>query len=186
MQQDQVALATADGDMTTTLMHEISHGIGPELSGLEEAKADIVGLYGLKWLADHGKFPAAKLAECPVSEVAGIFRTVRFGVAEAHGRAEIMEFNFLTERGSIRVDGASGRYAVEIARMPDAIAALAKELLEQEATGDRAPGIARASTPGSPDTAPCRHPSPTPSTRFATSRWMSTRRRTFLNCDEAP
>jgi hypothetical protein len=156
MRQDQVGLATADGYMTTTLMHEISHGLGPSFSrtaagrrdireaigpafgGLEEAKADIVGLYALRWLADHGKFPATKLAECYVSEVAGIFRTVRFGVAEAHGRAEIMEFNFLTERGAITFDQGSGRYAVDVAHMPEAIAALAKELLEQEAAGDRA------------------------------------------------
>ena len=155
MRPDQVELATADGYMTTTLMHEIAHGlgpafsrtpagrldireaIGPAFSGLEEAKADIVGLYGLKWLADRGKFPAAKLAECYVSEVAGIFRTVRFGVAEAHGSAEIMEFNYLLEQRAISFDEASGRYAVDVNRMPDAIAALAKELLQQEATGDR-------------------------------------------------
>lgn len=156
IREDQVSLATADGYLTSTLMHEISHGlgpafartpsgrrdireaIGPELSGLEEAKATIVGLYGLKWLADHGEFPQAKLAECYVSEVAGIFRTVRFGVAEAHGRAEIMEFNFLAEQGAISYDNATGRYAIEMKVMPTAIAALAKELLEQEATGDRA------------------------------------------------
>jgi hypothetical protein len=72
------------------------------------------------------------------SEVAGIFRTVRFGVAEAHGRAEIMEFNFYSERGAIARDKASGRYAIDFGRMPDAVAALAKELLVQEATGDRA------------------------------------------------
>jgi hypothetical protein len=156
MRADQVKLASADGYFTTTLMHEIAHGIGPvvartasgpqdiraaigpEFSGLEEAKADIVGLFGLKWLADHGGYPPEKLAGCYVSEVAGIFRTVRFGIAEAHGRAEIMEFNFFVERGVIGFDAATGRYAVDVARMPDAVAALAAELLAQEATGDRA------------------------------------------------
>ena len=156
MRADQVALATADGQLTFVLMHEIAHGLGPTFSrtaagkqdiraaigaqfgGLEEAKADIVGLYSLRWLADHAAFPADKMSECYVSHVAGIFRTVRFGVAEAHGRAEIMEFNFLTERGAIRYDPATQRYAVDLQLMPDSIAALAKELLEQEATGDRA------------------------------------------------
>lgn len=156
IRQDQVALATADGYLTTTLMHEISHGLGPvysrtptgrrdireaighEFSGLEEAKATIAGLFGLKWLADHGEFPKEKMAECYVSEVAGIFRTVRFGVAEAHGRAEIMEFNFLAEKGGITFDASSGRYAVDVKAMPAAVAALAQELLEQEATGDKA------------------------------------------------
>ena len=156
LRADDAALASADGYLTTTMMHEISHGlgpafartssgrqdiraaIGPAFSGLEEAKADIVGLYGLKWLADRGEIPKDKLNGYYASEVAGIFRTVRFGVAEAHGRAEIMEFNFFSERGAIARDATSGRYAIDFGRLPEAVAALAKELLEQEATGDRA------------------------------------------------
>ncbi len=156
LRPDQAALASADGYLASTMMHEISHGlgpafartasgkkdiresIGPTFSGLEEAKADVVGLYGLKWLADRGDVPKEKLNGYYASEVAGIFRTVRFGVAEAHGLAEIMEFNYYSERGAITHDAGSGRYAIDFARMPDAVASLAKELLEQEATGDRA------------------------------------------------
>jgi hypothetical protein len=156
LRADEAAIASADGYLASTMMHEISHGlgpafartgggrrdireaIGPTYSALEEAKADVVGLYGLKWLVDRGDLPKDKLNGYYASEVAGIFRTVRFGVAEAHGRAEIMEFNFYAERGAIARDAASGRYAIEFARMPEAVAALAKELLEQEATGDRA------------------------------------------------
>jgi hypothetical protein len=156
LREDEAALASADGYLASTMMHEISHGlgpafartasgrrdvreaIGPTYSALEEAKADIVGLYGLKWLVDRGDLPKEKLNGYYASEVAGIFRTVRFGVAEAHGRAEIMEFNFYAERGAISRDAASGRYAIDFARMPEAVAALSKELLEQEATGDRA------------------------------------------------
>ena len=155
LRADQAALASAEGYLATTMMHEISHGlgpafartsagqrdvreaIGPSYSGLEEAKADIVGLYGLKWLVDRGDLPKDKLRGYYASEVAGIFRTVRFGVAEAHGRAEIMEFNYFSERGVITRDAASGRYAIDLDHMPEAVAALAKELLEQEATGDR-------------------------------------------------
>jgi hypothetical protein len=156
MRDDQAALASAEGYLASTMMHEISHGlgpafartatgrknvreaIGPTYSGLEEAKADVVGLYGLKWLVERGDLPKEKLNGYYASEVAGIFRTVRFGVAEAHGRAEIMEFNFYSERGAIARDATSGRYAIDFSRMPDAVGALAKELLEQEATGDRA------------------------------------------------
>ena len=156
LRADEAALASAEGYLASTMMHEISHGlgpafartssgrqdiraaIGPTYSGLEEAKADIVGLYGLKWLVDRGDLPKEKLNGYYASEVAGIFRTVRFGVAEAHGRAEIMEFNFYSERGAIAREAASGRYAIDFARMPEAVAALAKELLVQEATGDRA------------------------------------------------
>jgi hypothetical protein len=156
LRPDQAALASAEGYLATTMMHEISHGLGPAFartsagqqdireaigplfSGLEEAKADIVGLYGLKWIVDRGDLPKDKLRGYYASEVAGIFRTVRFGVAEAHGRAEIMEFNFFSERGVITRDAASGRYAIDLDHMPDAVAALAKELLEQESTGNRA------------------------------------------------
>jgi hypothetical protein len=156
LRADDAALASADGYLASTMMHEISHGLGPAFarttsgrqdiraaigpmySGLEEAKADVVGLYGLKWLVDRGDLLKEKLNGYYASEVAGIFRTVRFGVAEAHGRAEIMEFNFYSERGAIARDAVSGLYAIDFGRMPDAVAALAKELLVQEATGDRA------------------------------------------------
>lgn len=155
LRADQAMQASAEGYLATTVMHEISHGlgpafaridgakqdiraaIGPTYSGLEEAKADIVGLYGLKWLVDHGAVPGEKLNGYYISYVAGIFRTVRFGMAEAHGRAEMMEFNFLALRAVIGRDPTTGRYGIDLNRMPGAIADLARELLEQEASGDR-------------------------------------------------
>ena len=139
----------------SVLLHEISHelgpvyarrggakisineAIGPVYGGLEEAKADVVGMFGVKWLVDRGALPAERLQEYYASYVAGIFRTVRFGTGEAHGRAEMMEFNFLSERGAITRD-SNGQYGVDYAKMPDAVAAVTKELLEIEATGDRA------------------------------------------------
>jgi hypothetical protein len=146
--------ASAEGYLASTLMHEICHGLGPAFSrqngkqvdtreaiggtysGLEEAKADVVGMHSLKWLVDRGHLQKERLPEYYASYVAGIFRTVRFGTGEAHGRAEMMEFNFLSERGAIT--HANGRYHVLFDKMPAAIEALAKELLDQEATGDRA------------------------------------------------
>ena len=116
---------------------DIREAMAGAYSGLEESKADVVGMFGLHWLVDHGALPKQRLPEYYASELAGIFRTVRFGVAEAHGRAEMMEFNYLSEQKAIQRD-SSGRYVVDYARMPAAIAALAKELLEIEATGDRA------------------------------------------------
>jgi peptidase M49-like protein len=154
MRADQAAKASGEGYLADTLMHEISHGLGPSFarsggqqvdirqaigptySALEEAKADAVGMFGLKWLVDHGAFPADRLEECYASYLAGMFRTVRFSVAEAHGRAEMMEFNFLTAQGAVRKVG--DRYEVDYARMPAAVAKLAQELLEIEATGDGA------------------------------------------------
>jgi hypothetical protein len=154
MLPSQAVKASSEGYLQVTIMHEIAHGLGPAFSrtasgqvdvresigpifgGLEEAKADIVGLYGLKWLIDHDVLPKNKLEAYYASYVAGIFRTVRFGVAEAHGQAEIMEFNYLSERGAITRQ-SSGRYAIDYGRMPGAVSDLAKELLEIEATGDR-------------------------------------------------
>ncbi len=156
LRADQASQASAEGYLATTIMHEISHGlgpafarvggekrdiravIGPAYSGLEEAKADIVGLFALHWLVDHGAIARAKLDGYYISYVAGILRTVRFGVGEAHGRAEMMEFNYLAERGVIGRDGNSGRYGIDLAAMPGAIGDLSRELLTQEASGDRA------------------------------------------------
>ncbi len=155
MRDDQARLASMDGYLAAVLMHEISHelgpsyartssvqkdireSIGPVFGGLEEAKADIVGLFGLNWLMEKGVLQKQRAHEYYASYVAGIFRTVRFGVAEAHGRAEMMEFNYLSEQGAITRDPQSGRYVIDYAKMPGAVAGLAKELLEIEATGDR-------------------------------------------------
>ena len=150
----QAAKVSAEGYLTGTILHEIAHGLGPSFarkdgkqvdirealgpvsSGLEEAKADAVGMFGLAWLADHGALPKDRLEEYYASFVADFFRALRFGTGEAHGRAEMMEFNYLLERRALR--RADGRYAIDYARMPAALTQLSRELLEMEATGDRA------------------------------------------------
>lgn len=154
MRPDQAAQASAEGYLGMVMMHEISHGLGPAYArvggkqvdireaigpvfpGLEEAKADVVGMFALKWLVDHGALRKERLEEYYASYVAGIFRTVRFGIAEAHGQAEMMEFNYLAGKRAI-VREPAGRYSVDYGRIPGALADLAKELLEIEATGDR-------------------------------------------------
>ncbi len=155
LREEDAAKATADGYLIGTLMHEIAHGlgpayartggrqvsireaIGPAFSALEEAKADATGMSALAWLAGHGGLAKEKLPECYASYVADLFRTVRFGTGEAHSRAEMMEFNFLAENGGISRE-ASGRYAIDAGKMPAALARLSRELLEIEASGDRA------------------------------------------------
>ena len=154
MRKDQVAAVSGDGYLAAVVLHEICHGLGPSYSrttagrkdireaigpiyaGLEEAKADVVGMFGLQWMVDHGALPRTREHEYYASYVGGIFRTVRYGIAEAHGRAEMMEFNYLFEQKAIVRSGEE--YAIDFARMPAAIHSLAKELLEIEATGDRA------------------------------------------------
>jgi hypothetical protein len=154
MRPEQAAKVSGEGYLLGTILHEMAHGlgpafartaagkvtiresIGPMFSGLEEAKADAVGMFGLKWLVDHEVLPKAKLEEYYASYVGGLFRTVRFGTGEAHGQAEMMEFNYLSERGAVKRE-SSGKYAIDYSSMPNAVADLAKELLDIEAKGDR-------------------------------------------------
>jgi hypothetical protein len=167
MRPDQAVHVTNKAYLTAAVMHEIAHGIGPAFartpagkkdiaeaigpiySALEEAKADVVGMFGVQWLIDHESLPKDRQEDYYSSYVAGIFRSVRFGIAEAHGRAEIMEFNYLAEKGVIRLDrgeepargkvvnrASRCRYVIDYVKFPAAIASLSKELLEIEATGD--------------------------------------------------
>jgi hypothetical protein len=156
MRSDQASLASGEGLLEFVVMHEISHGlgpayartaagktdvreaIGPQYSSLEEAKADVTGMFCLKWLVDHGAVPKDKLNGIYSSYLAETFRTIRFGIAEAHGQASMMELGYLTERGAIRRNASTARYEVDFDRIPSAFASLTRELLEQEATGDRA------------------------------------------------
>jgi hypothetical protein len=116
---------------------DINEAIGPAYSGLEEAKADVTGIFLAKWLVDQKLLPAGELNSIYGSYVAGIFRTLRFGTGEAHGRAEMMEFNYLMERKALAA-GADGRYSIDYGAMPGAIAGLCETLLKFEARGDRA------------------------------------------------
>ena len=134
MRPDQAAKASGEGYLAGTLLHEIAHGLGPAFarqggkqvdireaiggaySGLEEAKADAVGMFGVKWLVDRGALPKDRLEEYYASHVAGLFRTLRFGTGEAHGRAEMMEWNYLFENQALAQD-ADGRYAIDYERM---------------------------------------------------------------------
>jgi len=154
MEPEQAVKVTSDGYLVGTILHEICHGLGPAFArtaagkvsireaigpmygGLEEAKADAAGMFAVQWLVDHGALPKEKLEEYYASYVGDLFRTARFGTAEAHGQAEVMEMNYLLERSALLRD-RRGRYAIDYKKMPAAMSDLAKELLEIEATGDR-------------------------------------------------
>ena len=154
LQPAQAAKVTGEGTMAFAVMHEISHGLGPAYSrangkqvpitealgpvygGLEEAKADVTGMFGLHLWVAQGAMPKERLEEYYASYVGGVFRTLRFGTGEAHGKAMLMEFNVLLESKALSM--VSGRYVIDYARMPDALAGISKQLLGFEARGDRA------------------------------------------------
>ncbi len=162
MDPSQSSAPTASGYLTVVAMHEISHDLGPTsarvggkqlsireslgpiYSALEEAKADVTGMYALRWLIDHNVLPREREQEFDSSYFAGMLRSVRFGAAEAHGRAQLMEFNYLFEKGAIlphagTLSRGTARvvFSLDYAKFPAAIESLNKELLEMEATGDR-------------------------------------------------
>lgn len=135
-----------DAFFTHILAHEMTHGIGPQNnvrqslkelhSAIEEAKADVTGLFMLQYLFDHKMLPAA---EKPLytTFLASSFRTLRFGVHEAHGKGMALQFNYLTDKGAF-VAKPDGTFAVDFTKIQPAVRDLVHDLLEIEATGDYA------------------------------------------------
>lgn len=150
------------------LLHEMAHGLGPRYAGdaadrvplnralrehyswIEENKADMAGLLGLRLLGQEGVLPAGAWSRQLTSYLASLFRTVRFGTAEAHGRAAVVSLNWFLERGGVRVDAGTGRFEVEPEPMEASIRSLAHELLMIEATGDRDRAAELAASHGRP------------------------------------
>jgi hypothetical protein len=151
---DQLGDLSFAAFLNGTLMHESAHGLGPGTitladgtqtdvnrqlrdlySTIEEAKADIVGLYCSQVMLDRGELPRELERQMYATFLAGFFRSVRFGAGEAHGRANMIQFNYLAERGAIAADG-DGLYRVDYDRIRDAVRDLAHDLLTIEGDGD--------------------------------------------------
>ncbi|MEO8661693.1 MAG: hypothetical protein ABI693_24705 [Bryobacteraceae bacterium] len=143
-----------DSFFTHILAHELSHGLGPmqskgkstprqelkELySAIEEAKADITGLYLLQYMYDKGLLQGGPDAERKLytTFLASSFRTLRFGVHEAHGRGMALQFNYLSDKGAF-VANPDGTFAVDFLKVRAAVRDLTHDLLMLEANGDYA------------------------------------------------
>ncbi len=138
---------------TSVLMHELAHGLGPgfierdgeritvnqalqdRYSAIEEAKADVVGLHNLTVLRERGLYDDAFVRAAFVGELPDLFRSIRFGATEAHGQANLIQFNWLWEKGAIRFD-ENGMITADIPAMEEAVRSLAAELLTLQAEGD--------------------------------------------------
>lgn len=133
-----------DAFFTHILAHEMTHGIGPQNgvrqalkqlhSAIEEAKADATGLFMLQYLYYHKLLPAAE-RKLYTTYLASSFRTLRFGVHEAHGKGMALQFNYLTDKGAF-IENADGTFAVNFDKIKPAVRDLVHDLLEIEATGD--------------------------------------------------
>ena len=152
--QDQQANIRFDAFFTNVMFHEVAHGLGikntidgkgtaraalkEQYSALEEAKADILGLHMVTQLLAKKELHDTTLADHYVTFVAGILRSVRFGTADAHGKANMIEFNYFADQGAFTRDAATGRYRVDVARARAAVESLAARILKVQGDGNYA------------------------------------------------
>ena len=142
-----------DAFFTHIVMHELMHGLGPHqiqiggrtttvrqelketYSSIEEAKADIAGLFALQYLVDKGVLDKSLAQTMYDTFLASAFRSIRFGVNEAHGRGIAIQLNTLLDSGAFRI-ASDGTFAVDPARIRNGVAALTRDLLTLEAEGN--------------------------------------------------
>ncbi|MEP7271982.1 MAG: hypothetical protein ABI882_10800, partial [Acidobacteriota bacterium] len=142
-----------DSFFTHILAHELMHGLGPHVikvggkdssvrqqlkdkySTIEEAKADITGLWALQQLVDKGELGKKLEQTIYTTFLASVFRSVRFGLTEAHGKGVALQFNYLVDEGAFKLNEANGTFSVDMARVKDAVRKLTAEILTIEAEG---------------------------------------------------
>jgi len=142
---------TFTGFFANTMFHEVAHGLGikntlngkgtvrqalkEHASALEEGKADVLGLYMIRQLLEKGAITEGKLAEYYTTFMAGIFRSVRFGASSAHGKANMVRFNYFQEKGAFSRN-KQGLYRVNMDEMTTAIDSLSRLILTLQGNGD--------------------------------------------------
>lgn len=142
-----------DAFFTHILAHELVHGLGPQVirvngretsvrqelkelsSAIEEAKADITGLFALQYLIDKGVVDRDMERTLYTTYLASSFRSVRFGVTEAHGKGQALQFNYLVEKGAINVDENAGTFSINPERIKEGVTSLTREILTLQAEG---------------------------------------------------
>ena len=150
--EDQRDHITFDAFFANVMFHEVAHGLGVKntitgrgtvrealkehASAMEEGKADILGLYMVTQLAEDGEWTDSGVRDNYVTFLASIFRSVRFGASDAHGRANMVQLSYLQQAGAFTRDQNSGAYRVDFDIMEQAIAALAEVILTLQGDGD--------------------------------------------------
>jgi hypothetical protein len=149
--EDQRHHITFEAFFNNVMFHEVAHGLGikntitgrgtvrealrDHYSALEEGKADVLGLYMISELQRLGEIEVDMEAHY-VTFLAGIFRSVRFGAASAHGRANMVRFNYFAEKGAFSRNEEAGTYSVHFERMADAVNSLSERILVLQGDGD--------------------------------------------------
>lgn len=145
---------TFDAFFENTMFHEVAHGLGikktldgkstPQealletYSAIEEGKADILGIFMLEQLAKMGELAEHDMMNNYVTFLAGIFRSVRFGAASAHGKANMVRFHYFQDKGAFVRDSVTGFYRIVPEKMSEAVAGLAQDILVIQGDGDYA------------------------------------------------
>lgn len=143
---------TFDAFFANTMFHEVAHGLGIKntiagkgtvrqalldiASSMEEGKADVLGLYMITELHEAGELGDADLRDYYVTFMTSVFRSIRFGASSAHGKANMVRFNFFVEHGAFVRDAETQRYSVDFNRMQEAMSALSRLLLTLQGDGD--------------------------------------------------
>lgn len=153
---EQAALVSRKYMQFETLFHELSHSLGPgtitvdgrettvgaelrdQYSAIEEAKADVMGAWNILFMMRRGEIPAAERDALYATYVAGVFRAMRFGIEEAHGRGAAMQYGYLLDQGALRWDESAGRYRIDMDRMESALGALLRDMIVLQGNGDYA------------------------------------------------
>ncbi|AHM63431.1 hypothetical protein D770_25940 [Flammeovirgaceae bacterium 311] len=149
--QDQRQHITFDAFFANTMFHEVAHGLGikntinnrgtvrealkEHASALEEGKADVLGLYMVTQLLEKKELDG-QLQDYYTTFLASIFRSIRFGASSAHGRANMVRFNYFAEKGAFERDAATGTYRVNYQKMQQAMNDLSKDILVMQGEGD--------------------------------------------------
>jgi hypothetical protein len=149
---DQLSHVTFDAFFEDVMFHEVAHGLGikntingkstvraalkEKGSALEEGKADILGLYMIRQLMAQGDLGNEAIDDNYVTFLASILRSVRFGGADAHGRANMVAFNYLAQQGAFARDSATGKYRIDSAMFKEGADALARKILTLQGDGD--------------------------------------------------
>ena len=150
--EEQRKNITFEAFFGNTMFHEVAHGLGikntingkgtarealkEKYSALEEGKADILGLYMVSYLSEIGVYTEGELLDNYVTFLAGIFRSVRFGAASAHGKANMLRFNYFEKEGAFSKDQTTGLYKVELEKMKLAMNKLSAFILKLQGDGD--------------------------------------------------
>ena len=151
---DQQTHIKFDAFFANVMFHEVAHGLGikrtidgkgtvrealkDQASALEEGKADILGLYMVTRLLEQRELTGTTLEDHYVTFLASILRSIRFGVSEAHGRANAAQLSYFEEHGAFARDSATGRYRVDFPKMRRAVDSLGSLILRFQGDGDYA------------------------------------------------